>query len=147
MRRGFSRYDLGDNEISIDGGGRVGYDFTCRNLAHAQHNIRDEIPSGHRVEFLKECRLQECELMQPNTVVDEEIEFLVADLVRPGVRRNGFPDDGDPIPAQAVFEQLGLETQAASHPFENAGERIDGTRSTHGGIIAKAAVACSNPRV
>jgi hypothetical protein len=82
--------------------------------------------------------------VHPNTVVDEEIEFLIANLVGPGVRRNGFPDDGDPIPAQAVFEQLGLETKAASHPFEDAGERIDGTGPTHGGIIAKAAAAISN---
>ncbi|OAI45249.1 hypothetical protein AYO43_08425 [Nitrospira sp. SCGC AG-212-E16] len=83
--------------------------------------------------------------MQPDTVVHQEIEFLVANLVGPGIRRDGFPDDGNPIPAQAAFEQLGFETQATSQPFEDARERIDGTESAHGGIIAKTAVAISNP--
>jgi hypothetical protein len=69
--------------------------------------------------------------------VDQEIEFLVTNLVRPGIRRDRLPDDGDPVPAQAVFEQLGFEPQATSQPFEDAGDRIDGTKSAHGGIIAK----------
>jgi hypothetical protein len=76
--------------------------------------------------------------------VDQEIELLVANLVGPGIRRDGFPDDGDPVPPQAAFEQLGFETQASSQPFEDAGDRIDGTRSAHGGIIAKTAVAISS---
>jgi hypothetical protein len=75
--------------------------------------------------------------VQPDTVVDEKIEFLVANLVRPGVRRNGFPDDGGPVPAQATFEQLGFETKATGQSFEDTGERIDGTGSAHGGIITK----------
>jgi hypothetical protein len=86
---------------------------------------------------VNECRLEERELVQPNTVVDQEIELLVANLVRPGIRCDGFPDDGDPVPTQAAFEQLGFETQATSQPFEDAGDRIDGTKSAHGGIIAK----------
>jgi hypothetical protein len=69
--------------------------------------------------------------------VDQEIELLVANLVGPSIRRDGFPDDGDPVPAQAAFEQLGFETQATSQPFEDAGDRIDGTKSAHGGMIAK----------
>jgi len=76
--------------------------------------------------------------------VDQEIEFLVANLVRPGIRRDRLPNDGDPVPAQAAFEQLGFETQATSQPFEDAGDRIDGTKSAHGGIIAKNAVAISS---
>jgi hypothetical protein len=78
--------------------------------------------------------------------VHQEIEFLVANLVGPGIRRDGFPDDGDPVPAQAAFEQLGFETKATSQSFEDARERIDGTESAHGGIIAKTAVAISNPQ-
>jgi hypothetical protein len=82
--------------------------------------------------------------MQPYTVVDNEIEFFVANLVRPGIGRDRFPDNGDPVPAQATFEDLRFEAQATSQPFEDAGNRIDGTKSTHGDIIAKAAVAiCS----
>jgi len=86
---------------------------------------------------VNKCRLEERELVQPDTVVDQKIELLVANLVRPGIRCDGFPDDGDPVPAQAAFEQLGFETQATSQPFEDAGERIDGTESAHGGSIAK----------
>jgi hypothetical protein len=59
--------------------------------------------------------------------VDQEIELFIANMVWPGVRCDGFPDNGDPIPAQAAFEQLGFETQATSQPFEDAGDRIDGT--------------------
>jgi hypothetical protein len=76
--------------------------------------------------------------------MDDEIEFFVANLVRPGIGCDRFPDNGDPVPAQAAFEHLRFEAQATSHPFEDAGNRIDGTQSTHGDIIAKAAVAiCS----
>jgi hypothetical protein len=75
--------------------------------------------------------------VQPDTVVDQEIELLVANLVGPGIRCDGFPDDGDPVPAQAAFEQLGFETKATSQPFEDAGDRIDGTNYSHCGIIAK----------
>jgi hypothetical protein len=63
--------------------------------------------------------------VQPDTVVYDEIEFLVANLVGPGIRCHGLSDDGDPVPAQAVFEQLGLEPKATSHPFEDAGKRIN----------------------
>ncbi|HWI69864.1 MAG TPA: hypothetical protein VNS88_16065 [Nitrospiraceae bacterium] len=83
-------------------------------------------------------------MVQPDTVVDQQIEFLVANLVWPGIRRSGLPDDGDPIPAQAAFEQLGFEPKATSQSFEDARERIDGTDSAHGSIIAKTAVAISN---
>jgi hypothetical protein len=81
--------------------------------------------------------------VQPNTVVDAEIEFLVANLVGPSIRRGGFPDDGDPVPAQAVFQQFGFESQATSQSFEDAGERVGGTGSAHGGIITKTAEAFS----
>jgi hypothetical protein len=86
---------------------------------------------------VNECRLEEHELVQPDTVVDQEIELLVANLVGPGIRCDGFPDDGDPVPAQAAFEQFGFETKATSHSFKDAGERVDGTDSTHGGSISK----------
>jgi hypothetical protein len=76
--------------------------------------------------------------------VHQEIEFLIANLVGPGIRRDGFPDDGDPIPAQAAFEQLGFETQTTSQSFEDAGKRIDGTGSAHGGIITKTAEVISS---
>jgi hypothetical protein len=75
--------------------------------------------------------------------VDQEIQFLVANLVGPGIRRNGLPDDGDPVPTQAVFEQLGLDPQATSQSFKDAGERVNGADSTHGGIIAKTVWAIS----
>jgi len=93
---------------------------------------------------VKECRLEERELVQPDTVVNQKIELLVANLVGPGIRCDGFSDDGDPVPTQAAFEKLGFETQATSQPFEDAGDRIDGTKSAHGGIIAKNAVAISS---
>jgi len=93
---------------------------------------------------VKECRLEERELVQPDTVVDQEIELLVANLVGPGIRRDRLSDDGDPVPAQAAFEQLGFESQSTSQPCEDDGDRIDGTESAHGGIIAKTAVAISN---
>jgi len=67
--------------------------------------------------------------VHPDTVVDQEIKFLVANLIGPSIRRNGFSDDRDPVSAQAVFEQLGLEPKATSHPFEDARERVDGTDS------------------
>ena len=81
--------------------------------------------------------------MQPDTIVDQEIEFLVANLVGPSIRCHRFPDDRDPVSAQAVFNQLGLEPKATSHPFEDAGERINGTNPAHGDIIAKTVVAIS----
>jgi hypothetical protein len=142
--RCFSQYDLGDSEIAINAVCRRKSRCTYRDLAHAQHNIGDEFPAGYTVEFVKECRLEERELVQPDTVVDQEIELLIANLVGPGIRCDGFPDDGDPVPAQAAFEQFGFETKATSQPFEDAGERIDGTKSAHGGIITKTAVAISS---
>jgi hypothetical protein len=92
---------------------------------------------------LNKCRLEKGELVHPDTVVDQEIELLVANLVGPRIRRDRVSDDRYPVPLQAVFEQLGLESKATSHPFEDAGKRIDGTNSAHGGIIAKTAMAIS----
>jgi hypothetical protein len=143
VRQCFSQYRLGNSGVAVNGGCRSRNDYACRNLAHAQYNIGDEVTAGCRIEFVNECGLEERELVQPDTVVYQEIELLIADLVGPSVRRGGFPDERDPVPAQPVFEQLGLETQTTSQPFENAGERIDGTESAHGGIIAKTAVAIS----
>ena len=127
----------------MKGLGRRGQVVSLRKFSYPQHDVGDEFPAGYRVEFVNECRLEERELVQPDTVVDQEIEFLVANLVRPGIRCDGFPDDGDPVPAQTAFEQLGFETKATSQPFEDAGDRIDATKSVHGGIIAKTAVAIS----
>jgi hypothetical protein len=93
---------------------------------------------------VNERRLEERELVQPDTVVDQEIELLVANLVGPGIRRDGFPDDSDPVPPKPAFEQLGFKTQATSQPFEDSGDRINRTKSAHGGIIAKMAVAISS---
>ncbi len=76
--------------------------------------------------------------------MDQEIEFLVANLVGPSIRRDRVSDDRYPVPLQAAFEQLGLDPQATSQPLEDAGERVDGTDSTHSGIIAKTDVAVSN---
>jgi len=115
-----------------------------RQLSHAKHDVCDEFSAVDTVDFVYKCRLEEGELMQPYTVVDNEIEFFVANLVRPGIGCNRFSDNGDPVPAQAAFEHLQFEAQTASQPFEDAGKRIDGTMSAHGDIIAKAAVAiCS----
>jgi hypothetical protein len=93
---------------------------------------------------LNKCRLEKCELVHPDTVVDQEIELLVANLVGPRIRRDGVSDDRYPVPPQAAFEQFGLDPQTTSQPFEDVRERVDGTDSTHGGIIAKNAVAISN---
>jgi hypothetical protein len=82
--------------------------------------------------------------VQPDAVADQEVELFIADLVGPGIRSDGFSNDGDPVPARAVFEQLGFKTQTTSHPFEDAGERVDGAESSHGGIIAKTALAISS---
>jgi hypothetical protein len=115
-----------------------------RQLSHAKDDVGDEFSAVDTVDFVYECRLEEGKLMQPYTVVNNEIEFFVANLVRPGIGCDRFPDNGDPVPAQAAFEHLRFEAQAASHPFEDARKRIDGTKSAHGDIIAKAAVAiCS----
>jgi hypothetical protein len=137
MRRCFRRYDLGNGGIAINGGRCAGNDFTRWNLAHAQHNICDKLPADYHLEFLKKRRFQKRELMHPDTVVHQQVEFFVANLVGPGVRCNGFTDDGSPVAAYAVFEQLGFEAQTTSQPFEDARERIQGTESAHGGILAK----------
>jgi hypothetical protein len=123
-----SQFDLGESDVVIEWKRRGRGRCTSGDLAHAQRNLG---------EFLNKRRLEERELVQPDTVADQEVELFIANLVGPGVRGDGFPDDGDPVPAHAVFEQLGFKSQATSHPFEDAGERVDGTDSTHGGIIAK----------
>ena len=128
----------------MKGLGRRGHVVGPWKFPYPQHDVGDEFPAGYAVEFVNECRLEERELVQPDTVVDQEIEFLIANLVRPGIRCDGFPDYGDPVPAQAAFEQLRFETQAMSQPFKDAGDRIDATKSAHGGIIAKTAVAISS---
>jgi hypothetical protein len=139
-----SQFDLGESDVVIEWRRRGRGRCTSGDLAHAQRNLGDEFPTGYLVEFLNKRRLEERELVQPDTVADQEVELLIANLVGPGVRGDGFPDDRDPVPAHAVFEQLGFKAQATSHPFEDAGERVDGTDSTHGGIIAKNSVAISS---
>ena len=145
MGRYLSQCDLGDRGVAISGGRCGRSDHTRWDLAYTQHNLGNELPPCCSVEFLNQCRFEECELVQPDTVVDQEIKFLVANLVGPGIRCHRLSDDGDPVPPQAVFEQLGLEPKATSHPFEDVGERIDRRKSTHGGIIAKTSAAISKP--
>jgi len=74
-----------------------------RQLSHAKHDVGDEFSTVDTVDVVYECRLEEGELMQPYTVVDNEIEFFVANLVRPGIGCDRFSDNGDPVPAQAAF--------------------------------------------
>ncbi len=119
MRCCFRGYALGNGGIAINGGRCAGIDFTRWNLTHAQHNICDETLAGYRVEFFKEIGLQERELVHPDAVVHQEVEFFVANLVWPGIRRNWFSDDRSPVAPQAVFEQLGFEAQTTSQPFED----------------------------
>jgi hypothetical protein len=125
MGRYLGQCDLGDHDVAVERGRRRRSHCPYGDFAYTQHNFGNELPTCCSVEFLNQCRLKECELVQPYTVVDQEIEFLVANLVGPGIRCHGLSDDGEPIPPQAVFEQLGLEPKATSHPFEDAGKRID----------------------
>jgi hypothetical protein len=100
--------------------GQRRYAAGFRQLSHPKHDVGDEFSAVYAIKFVNECRLEEGELVQPDTVVDNEIEFFVANLVRPGIRCDRFPDNGDPVPAQAAFEHLRFEAQATSHPFEDA---------------------------
>ena len=89
---------LGGEAVAPKGLGRRGYVVGFRKFPYPQHNIGDEFYTGHRIEFVNECRLEERELVHPDTVVDQEIELLIANVVGPGIRCDGLPDDGDPVP-------------------------------------------------
>ena len=97
MGRDLSQYGLRGHDIVIKGGpcGRGGCPY--RDLPYAQRNIGNQFPACDAGELLNQCRLEERELVQPDAVVDQEIEFLVANLVGPGIRRDGFPNDRDPV--------------------------------------------------
>jgi hypothetical protein len=53
--------------------GQRGYAAGFRQLSHPKHDVGDEFSAVYAIKFLNECRLEEGELMQPDTVVDDAI--------------------------------------------------------------------------
>jgi len=59
-------------------------------LPDAQDDFRHERLPGHPIHFFEKYRLEECELLQPDRVMDVDVKFLESDLIGARVGRDRF---------------------------------------------------------
>ena len=90
---------------------RFGQAGGTRNLADAKSDVRHEFSSRPIVEFGQERGLQERELLHPNGISDDQMQFLEPDLTGPGVGTDGLADDLSPLLLEAKFEKMGLKPE------------------------------------
>lgn len=106
-----------------------------RNLADAKGDIRHEFASRPIVELDQQRRLQERELLQPDRISDDQIEFLEPDLRRPGVGTDRLADDISPLLLEAHFEEMGLKPEPFGKSREDRAEGLERTWCAHGRIL------------
>src|SRR4029078_6091646 len=74
-----------------------GYGRNVRNLSHTEGDVRQHVRSSPLVQFRQYRGLQKDELLQPDGISDNEVQFLKADLRGPRMRADGFPDEVTPL--------------------------------------------------
>ena len=108
------------------------YGTNVRNLSHTEGDVRKHFRSGPVVQFRQQRGLQKDELLQPDGVPDNEVQFLEADLRGPRMRADGFPDDVTPLLLEPQFEQMGLQPKPFRQTREDGAERIERAGRTLG---------------
>lgn len=101
---------------------RHGLRAPCRDFAHTQDDVGQQFRSGFRVEFGEERRLQKRQLLEPDGILDEQIEFVEADLDGPGVRADRLSDENRPLLLDPHLDEPGLQTELFGHAGENRTE-------------------------
>jgi hypothetical protein len=75
-------------------GGKVGWGHGCLgNFPNAKRNVRHTFWSGLCLQLCQERGLEVRQLLQPDRISDEEIQFLEANLSRPGVACHRLADE------------------------------------------------------
>jgi hypothetical protein len=102
-----------------------------RDLAHTQHNFREKFCLGPGPQLGQERRLEEGELLEPDGILDGQIQLFETNLGRPGMRCDGFTDEVVPLTLQAEFEESGIEPQSLGESREDRTERVKWTGAGH----------------
>lgn len=102
-----------------------------RNLAHAQDDVRQKFRSGFGIQFGQERRFEKRQLLEPDGVFDEQIEFVKADLDGPGMRADRFSDERRPLLLNAQLHQPLFQTELFGHAGEDRTERDERTGANH----------------
>lgn len=130
-RRRFSQRNRGKRGCSPVVGGCGGTYAPRRDLPHTQHNFGEKLRLGLGLQLSQERRLEEGELLEPDGILDGQIELFETDLGRPGMRSDGLTDEIVPVTLQAEFEESGFEAQALGESRKDRAGRIEGTGPGH----------------
>ena len=88
FRQGFS--SMREHEVGVrNGTSHAG----IGNLSDAKGNIGHALWSDLRLKLPQECRFKEYQLLQPNRISYEKVQFLKANVNRPGMAGHGLADE------------------------------------------------------
>lgn len=102
--------------FGTDGGGGRSGPSIVRNLSDTKRNICDGFCSDLCLQLRQQRGLEERELLQPDRIPDDEIEFFETNLGRPGMRRRGLAHEVMPAMLQPKFQQSGFQTEPFRKP-------------------------------
>ena len=86
------------------------------NLSDTKRQICDGSCSDLGLQLRQQRRLEERQLLQPNRIPDDKVEFLETDLSWPGVGGGGLTHEVMPVMLQPKFQQSGFQTQPFRKP-------------------------------
>ncbi|MDF2458304.1 MAG: hypothetical protein K0S79_720 [Nitrospira sp.] len=82
-----------------------------RNFTYAKGNVCDQFGSCLLVHLGEQGRLEKHELLQPDRVSDNQVEFFEPNLHRPGMGADRFTDNLTPLLLKAHLKEMRLEPQ------------------------------------
>jgi hypothetical protein len=95
-----------------------------RDLTDAKGDICDQLRARLFVQFGDERRLQERQLLQPDGVPDDQVEFFEPNMSGPRVRSDRFADNVPPLLLETKFEEVRLQSETFGQAGQDGAERI-----------------------
>lgn len=89
------------------------------HVPYSKHNIRNELAVCGGVHTLYQGRLEEGELLDPDRILGNDVEFFESDVVGSGMSGNVFPYDRPPMASQVELKQFALEPKAVRDSLED----------------------------
>jgi hypothetical protein len=95
------------------------FTFPLRHVAYPKDDIRNELTVRRGVHILNQGRFEEGELLDPDRILSNDVEFFESNVVWSGMCGNLFPHGLSPMPSQMELKQLTLKPQAVGDTLED----------------------------
>lgn len=107
------------------------------NFSHTERDVGHQLGPGPFIQLGDQCRFQVGELLKPDRIAHEQVQFLKSDVRRPSMGGDRFSGKFGPLVLKPQLEEMGLKAEPLGQAGENRAERIQRTLRAHAGIIAK----------